>query len=66
MLSLFWIALLLKALEWLIVWLLDLQAKGESLPDKQRAKLNHVLHKARELETVAVRLGCTPGGTPEE
>mgnify|MGYP001603931978 CR=1 FL=1 len=53
-----WIALLLKALEWVLQYLLSQKQKGNRLTDAEVGKLNDAIAKAYQLETVAVAMGC--------
>lgn len=53
-----WIALLLKALEWVLEYLLSKRQQGGRLTDAEVTKLNAIIVKAYQVEAVAVAMGC--------
>jgi hypothetical protein len=57
----FWLPLLLTLLGYVLKWLLE----QDTLTERRRKQLNAVIYRARELERVAVRHGCTEGGELE-
>lgn len=61
-----WIAILLSVLPQLLEWLLSLLQKREQVPERFRARLNHVVWYASQVATVAPGVGLVKGGTPPE
>lgn len=62
-----WITLLLWAVGKLIAWLTVKSYGPDSLSAEERNKLDGVLAKTRELDRLAVGMGCTPpAGRPAD